>query len=265
MKKGYIDVPEGQMHYRMEGRGDPLVLLHQAPLSSEEFMDMIPVLSRHFLVIAPDMMGHGNSDDPPSEFAMADYERCLLRFLDALDIEAPLLFGNHSGGALALSAAVNHPGRVKKLIVSGEACVSTERVAAFLESLKTKPLSREVPMTEDGAFLVDAWNRYKALAPSAKPEVRFKPFIIGQAARIRPYDAHYAVLRWMAEENRLPRVQCPTLVFFPDKDILHSDALVEAAGRYLPGCSTAVIQDAGAMVCFEKPQEVAELIIDFLA
>jgi len=46
MKRAYADIPEGQMHYRIEGNGEPLLLLHSAVRSSAEYNRAIPFLSR---------------------------------------------------------------------------------------------------------------------------------------------------------------------------------------------------------------------------
>jgi len=225
---------------------------------------MIPLLSPHYWVIAPDLLGHGNSDDPPREYEVEDFTRSTAQFMDAIGVEKAHIAGNHSGAALALSITVTYPERVKKLALSGESCTPAEEINAFLESLKTKPLSRELPMTEDGHFLVEAWERYNNLSPRSEPAVRLKPFIIGMAARLRTYDAHHAVLRWMARENRLPKVKCPTLLFSGAEDLFFNQARLESAKSSMPNCQTAVFESAGAMICFEKPQELAQAILAFL-
>lgn len=264
MKKAYADTPEGQIHYLTEGQGEPLLLFHQAPMSSAEWLQVIPVLSPHFRVIAPDMMGHGNSDDPPHEFEMADFMRTTLAFMDALGIRKAVLAGNHSGAALAMSIALNHPDRVSKLIVSCEMLVTPRQIEDFLVSIKGKPMSRDLPMTADGSFLMEAWDRYRPLAPNAPLPVRFRAFIIGQAARQRPYDAHYPVLRWMAQADHLPKLRCPTLIFGAERDLFFNADTLAAAPQRLPGCKTAVIPGAGALSAFEKPQELGQAMLNFL-
>jgi pimeloyl-ACP methyl ester carboxylesterase len=264
MKKGYVTLPEGQMHYRAEGEGEPLLLLHQAPLSGVEFQDIIPLLSRDFTVIAPDLPGHGQSDDLPREYGVEDYARSVVHFMDALGIKKTNLGGNHTGSAVSMSIAVDYPDRVKKLILSGESLIGTSEITAFLKMLESRPMSRDIPMDEAGRFLVEAWERYKALAPAAPLEVRFKPFVIGLAARLRRYDAHLPVFKWMATEDRLPKIKVPTLIFSGDKDIFFNRAVMLAAGERIPGCQVAIIEGGGAMVCFEKPKEVAEVFLRFL-
>lgn len=264
MKKGYVSIPEGQIHYRTEGEGEPLLLFHQAPMSSEEWDAVIPILGKHYRVVAPDMIGHGNSDDPPREYEMVDFTRTTLQFMDALGIQKAIVCGNHSGAALSLSLAVNAPERVSKLVVSCELLISPEQINVFLEKLKQTPMSRDLPMTADGSFLAEAWERYKQLGPQAPLPVRFKPFIIGQAARMRPFDAHYAVFRWMAEADHFAKVKCPTLVFGAEHDLFFSIPLLESALKRVADCQITVIKEGGALCAFQKPRELATAILDFL-
>lgn len=264
MIKGYVNLPTGQVHYRMEGSGEPVLLLHQAPMSSAEFSDIIPFLSKDFRVIAPDLPGHGQSDDLPREFELEDYAESIMRFMDSLGVSKANIGGNHTGSAISMYIAVNYPERVKKLILSGESLIGIAEINSFIEALKTRPMSRDIPLDESGHFLVETWERYRPLAPNSPPEVRFKPFIIGLAARLRRYDAHLPVFRWMAKEDRLPKIKSPTLIFSGDKDLFYSEKLMQSAPSRIPGCKIAVINDGGAMVCFEKPREVASVFLRFL-
>lgn len=264
MKKAYAELPDGtQIHYVTEGQGEPLLLFHQAPLCWEEWAGVIPLLSPHFRVIAPDMIGHGNSDDPPRECTMADFTRTTLQFMDAIGVRRAILCGNHSGAALAMSIAVHHPERVERLVLSVEMLVNRQMIEAFLEKLKGKPLSRELPMTADGSFLVQAWERYRALTPTGPLPVRFRAFVIGQAARQRPYDAHHAVLHWMAEADHFAKLRCPTLVFGAENDLFFNREMLDAAPQRLPGCRTVVIRDAGALSAIEQPQALGAAILAF--
>ena len=57
MKRAYVDIPEGQLHYRMEGEGEPVILLHMAVASSDEFVRPMYFLSRSYCTIAMDFLG----------------------------------------------------------------------------------------------------------------------------------------------------------------------------------------------------------------
>ena len=79
--KHYADLSGGQLHYVTAGEGDAVLLLHQAPLSHAEFLETIPLLAKHFKVIAWDAPGHGASFIPPEEFGFLDYLGVLDEFV----------------------------------------------------------------------------------------------------------------------------------------------------------------------------------------
>ena len=62
MKRAYADIPEGQIHYRIEGDGDPILLLHMAVASSDEYTRVMHFLSQRYRAIALDFLGTGDSD-----------------------------------------------------------------------------------------------------------------------------------------------------------------------------------------------------------
>jgi pimeloyl-ACP methyl ester carboxylesterase len=264
MKKGYVNIPEGQIHYRTEGSGPPLLLFHMAPMSSEEFNDLIPLLSGKYQVVAPDLPGHGESSDPPHEYAVAEYSRAILAFMDALRIRKAHLAGNHTGSTVALYLATEHPDRVERLIVSGENLMPREKVQEAIDAFKKTPMLRDMPMDEEGKFLQTAWVVYRSLlAPGAPLPTRFRPFIIGLKSRLHGYDAHLAAYNAMLE-GRLARVKQPMLIFSGDKDLyFNRKDLEEAAVKY--HCQVAVIQGASIMSMWEKPAEVARAFLDFLS
>lgn len=261
MKKGYVDIPEGQVHYRTKGSGEPLLLLHQAPLSSVEFDDVIPILAQDYRVVAMDTLGHGNSDNPPREYEVEDFARSVISFLDALGIDQTSIVGHHTGAAIAAEVATTYPKRVDKLILSGiGGSWKPEELQAFL----SQPMSRDLPMTEDGYFLIKTWQTYKSLAVlGSNPQLRFKPFIVGLEARTRPYDAHYAVFR-SGYKSRLSLIKSPTLLINGSEDLFFDQNQLESYKNLIPHCVTRVIEGSGAMICFEKPEEFAEAILSFL-
>lgn len=267
MKKGYIDLPEGQIHYRTDGSGKPLLLLHQAPLSSAEFNEVIPILSQYYWVIALDVPGHGCSDDPPREYEVEDFARSIINFLNAWGIDKTSIVGHHSGAAFAVQIASTYPERVDKLVLSGFGLPPPVEKQPLTKAkvYLSKPLSRELTMTEDGHFLAETWERYKHLvALGTSPQVMFKPFIVGLEARLRPYDAHAAVFR-SGIKSRLTFIKCPTLLISGSDDIFVNQERLEYLHSLIPNCTIGgFIEGGGAMVCFEKPEEFAQAILDFI-
>ena len=117
MKRAYVDIPEGQIHYQIEGSGEPLVLLHQANFSSDEFVKLMPILGKHYQVIARDMLGYGMSDVNPPDYEIEDYARADISFLNALGIRRASLVGAHTGSSIAVEISIAHPEMVDKLVL----------------------------------------------------------------------------------------------------------------------------------------------------
>lgn len=262
MRKCYLDLPQGQLHYRIAGSGKALFLLHQSPMSGVEWDDIIPLLSDEFMVVAPDMAGHGQSYEPDS-MSMELLTDATVQLMDALELDSVYLAGNHSGGALASSIATKYPERVDKLAISCEMLITKAQIEQFLAAIKSKPLSRDIPMDGEGKFIAEAWLRYEALAPTAPLEVRFKPFVNGQLARLRRFDIHEMVMDWMASDQWPEKIVCPTLVFSAEHDLFYSEALLATGPERIKDCQTALVTDAGAMCTFEQPEQVASILRKF--
>ncbi|MBW2334449.1 MAG: alpha/beta hydrolase [Deltaproteobacteria bacterium] len=257
MTKGYADIPEGQVSYRSEGSGQPLLLLHQTPWSFEEYSLMIPILARTHHVIAMETLGYGYSDDPPREYEVEDFARSVVSFLDALNIAKTSIVGHHTGAIIATEVASAYPERVDKLILSG---------LPYREPKDWEPLMKEIESqmkspTEDGSFLIDLWNwiRSTSLKPEMKLLIRF--FIFNLDSYTRTYDAHFSMARYNIKP-RLPLIKSRTLALSGSDDFFIDE--LEAIKKAIPRCQTKVIEGTGSALCLEKPEEFASVILEFL-
>ena len=106
MKRAYADIPDGQIHYRTEGSGEPIILLHMVCSSSDEYTRVIPFLSKTYHPIAMDFLGYGESDKPKFEYQIADHARTVGSFMDSLGIEKASVVGHHSGATVGAEFAV---------------------------------------------------------------------------------------------------------------------------------------------------------------
>ena len=136
MKRAYIDTPAGQVHYRMQGVGEPLLLLHQAKTSSDEYVLMMPILAKTHQIIAMDTLGYGNSDAPSKVRPLVeDYAHNVVDFLDALGIKRASIFGHLTGAGIAVEVAAANPERVNKLILSNCPFYTPDERKARLKTL----------------------------------------------------------------------------------------------------------------------------------
>ncbi len=103
--------------------GTPVILMHGSGPGVTAYANwrgVIPAVSEHFHVYAPDMVGFGFSDRPEGfEYGCQKWADQVVDFMDALGIEKAHLVGNSFGGSNALRIATQHPERVEKLVLMG--------------------------------------------------------------------------------------------------------------------------------------------------
>ena len=259
MKRAYIDIPEGQIHYRTEGSGEPLLMLHQTALSSDEFSEVIPVLGKSYRVVAMDTMGYGNSDMPPREYKVEDYAQSIIHFLDALDIKKTNLVGHHTGAAFAVEIAATHPERVDKLVLSGCPYVAREVRKDWLEHPRYKPME----IKADGSHLAEWWNYYSSRWFHLRPELiqRILADYLKAGLGTKAVAAYWAIYRYDIEP-KLPLIKNPTLLISGTYDTFHDR--LEATKKLIPHCRTHIIEGTHDHPAWEKPDEFAQTIIEFL-
>src|SRR5216683_5180323 len=114
----YAEVNGINLYYEIHGAGRPLVLLHGGLGSGEMFGPVMPELTEHHQVVAPDLQGHGRTADidrPLDIRLMADDIAALI---DHLGLDKPDVVGYSLGGGVALQTAIKYPGLVRRLVAA---------------------------------------------------------------------------------------------------------------------------------------------------
>ena len=120
ISRHFATVDGVQVHYRLAGEGPPVVLFHQSPRSSAEYLHLIEKLAVDFTVIAPDNPGNGISDPLPLEtVTMRDIAEHYGRFLDTIGLTSVTCYGFHTGGAIALEVARRRPDIMNLCVSAG--------------------------------------------------------------------------------------------------------------------------------------------------
>ncbi len=108
-----------QLHAAEAGTGEPLVLLHGNGEDGSYFVHQIEYFSRRYRVLAVDTRGHGKSPRGGAAFTIRQFAEDLYAFLEERNLERVNLLGFSDGGNIALSFAIRHPERLKRLILNG--------------------------------------------------------------------------------------------------------------------------------------------------
>ncbi|MEV4601931.1 haloalkane dehalogenase [Amycolatopsis sp. NPDC049253] len=182
------------VYHRETGRGAPFVFLHGNPTSSYLWREVLPAVGGGRL-LAPDLIGMGDSGKPPLAYTFDDHARHLDAWFDALGLGEIVLVGHDWGGALAFDFAARHPGRVRGVAFT-ETIVKPLTWAEFpaagrelFRALKTPGVGERMVL-DDNVFLRELLpgSVSRALAPADSQEY------------LRPYPTR---------ESRLPLLQWP--------------------------------------------------------
>jgi pimeloyl-ACP methyl ester carboxylesterase len=103
--------------FRMMGSGPPLLLIHGIGDNSGTWLDVIPRLAERHTVIAPDLLGHGESAKPRADYAIAAYACGMRDLLGVLEIDQVSVVGHSLGGGIAMQFAYQFPERCERLVL----------------------------------------------------------------------------------------------------------------------------------------------------
>lgn len=262
LDRRYCQTPFGQVHYWVTGSGPCLTLIHQSAQSSVEYERIAPLLADAFTVVGLDLPGHGRSDNPDHELELEELTDAAVAVLDDLSVEQTHLLGHHGGVMVTIDLANRHPDRVGKVIHSGGGTRNEEQMSA----LKNTPMTRDLPMDENGDFLKQTWAVYRKMsATKTPPEITALPFAVGFQARLRPFDMHHALYRWDGEKAR-EVYDKETLLVRGTEDLYSGDVAARHAqmSQQSPGSTYVEIPDGGAWLFYEQPEALAKVINAFL-
>ena len=255
IKRALVETPNGMMHYRYCGAGEPLLMMHQTADSSREFTRAMPLLGERYSVIALDTLGYGDSDPVPGRWEMGDFADSVAAFLDVISVPRCRVVGNHTGAGIAVELAARDPERVSALIAIG----LTLWDAADRERIRDL-LFQSIEVKADGSHLLEYWERaHYAYDPAL--EVVQRGFV--DYMKAADYQSAYHAVFTYDMAPRLPLVQCPTLVMTGEHDGL--DQHTKPAAALIPNGQALTIPGAHLHLADSHTERFVEIIFDFFA
>jgi len=220
--------------------GPPLVLVHGLGVSSRYLLPTARALARRFDVYAIDLPGSGRSERPADPLNLAQSAQVLLRWMDENHLKRPSFLGNSMGCQVLLELAVAAPERVDRLVLVGP--TADPRWRSF---------ARQVPR-----WLLELFREPLSLLPILlRDYLTFGPLRFLRTARFALADR---------PEDKLTRVQAPTLVVRGERDAFVSDTWVKQCASLLPVATTATVPDAAHAVNYSAPEALAQVVAPFL-
>lgn len=131
----FVDTNGMRMAYRVQGAGDPLLLLHGFGDTDAVWDPIVTELASDYRVILPHLRGHGQSTNPSGEFTHRVAAQDVLGLLDALGIERVRAAGHSTGGMTLLHMATTAPDRVSAMAVLGATTYFPEQARQMMRML----------------------------------------------------------------------------------------------------------------------------------
>jgi pimeloyl-ACP methyl ester carboxylesterase len=258
--------------YRDEGVGEVLLLIHGMGGSSASWREVVPELSKKYRVIAPDLLGHGQTDKPRGDYSLGAFAVWLRDFLDALGIRNVTLIGHSLGGGIAMQFAHQHRDYCRRLVLISSGGLGSD-VGRLLRMLSLPGAELVLPLISSRPAIAVG----NALQARSSHEVsRFSETWRAQAA-LSNRDNRRAFLRTLRSVvdhrgqsvcalNRLHfNADLPALIISGEQDRVIPVAHARAAHEALPNSRLHVLPGVWHHPQVERPITVATLIDDFIA
>lgn len=275
-----IEVREIRLHghnvtYRSGGQGPVLVLLHGIAGSSVTWQEVMPALAEHFTVVAPDLLGHGQSAKPPSEYSLGGFASSVRDLLAVLGHQRATMAGHSLGGGIAMQFAYQFPEMCERLVLIASGGLGREvhpllRAAALPGAEWALPLlcSRGLRGTVDGIARLagraglrtatdvrELWRGYLSLFDAAARQA----FLLTLRALVDIGGQRASALDRLYLASNLP-----TLIVWGKNDPMIPVAHAEAARSALPMSRLEIFPNAGHFPHLEAPLAFVGALVDFM-
>jgi pimeloyl-ACP methyl ester carboxylesterase len=218
----YADVNGLSLYYEEQGSGEPLVLLHGGIGASEVWTASAPALAAGRRVITVDLQGHGRTPDIDRPLRPEQLADDIAALIGDLGLERADVLGYSLGGEVALRLAIQHPGRLRRLVVVS---VPFRRDGSHPEVVAAMDA-----MSADAAEMMKQsplYAHYSQVAP--RPEDW--PVLIGKTSELLKVDYDWG--------DELTAIEAKTLLVFADADSIRPAHIVEFFGRLGGGLGDA--------------------------
>jgi len=261
----FIEAGGFRFHVQLLGEGPVLLLLHGTGAATHSWRDLAPLLARDFLVVAPDLPGHGFSGPPRSSLTIEIMAAATRALLDRLGLLPGLIVGHSAGAAIGARMLIEEPGLARGLVSLNGALLPFPGVAAELfpglaRLLFLNPFTPRLFALQSG-FIDPA--RFLQRSTGSRIDARG----VRHYARLFGRPGHVsAALEMMANwdlkalKRDLPRLACPLLLVAGSNDLAVPAASVHEVAALVPGATIEILSGLGHLAHEEAPEQVATLI-----
>jgi non-heme chloroperoxidase len=228
--------------------GTPVLLLHGYSDSWFSFSRILDLMPPELRLIIPDQRGHGDSERPANGYTPEKFAEDAVALLDVLSISAATVIGHSMGSFVAQRLALLAAKRVTRLVLAGSAASADNEVVRGLV-----PLVQSLTDPVDPTFVREFQSStiYRPV-----PDVFFER-VIAESLKLpaRVWEAVLAGLLDLPILLDTAAIQCPTSIFWGDRDAIFGRSDQDELLRRIPGARLHVFTECGHDPHWEAPDE----------
>ena len=276
LERHEIELHGHAVTYRTAGSGPVLLLLHGIANSSETWEPVATALAERFAIVAPDLLGHGQSATPRGDYSLGAHASGVRDLLTALGHEHVTVVGHSLGGGIAMQFAYQFPERCERLVLVSSGGLGREvhlllRAAALPGADWVLPVLTSSSVQGIGRGVAKAL-RLGRVAPDGDLAVLARGFASLNSKGSREAFLHTvrSVIepsgqRVSARDRLHLAAVLPTLIVWGERDSIIPASHGREAHEAMPGSRFEVFDGAGHMPHHDDPERFAAILTDFCA
>ena len=271
----YVTLHGHTVAYRTAGNGPVLLLVHGMAGASDTWRHVLPALARRFTVVAPDLLGHGATAKPRTEYSVGAHANVLRDLMATLGHARATVVGHSLGGGIAMQLCYQFPERCERLVLVSSGGLGRE-VSGLLRGLSVPGVEQLFPLVcspalRDAARRVVDWigNRFVRPSPVAEEIFRSWSALADDDTRRAFFRTLRAVIdaggQSVCATDRLYLAGLvPTLVVWGGADTLIPVQPGAAAHDASAGSRFVVFDGVGHYPHCEAPARFVDTLLDFV-
>ncbi len=266
----FVEIDGMQVHYRIEGKGMPIVLIHGTGASLHTWDDWTLKLKENYQVIRMDLPAFGlTGPNKSGDYSIKQYTQFLEEFVVKMKLDSMFLAGNSLGGNIAWNYASKNPEKVQKLILVDASGLPTNKPQPWIFKMaKTPVLSKLFLYITPRSIIEDNLKQvYEDDTKISDAQItRFHDMALREGNRKAFVDRAKIdfTISEASKKEQLQNIQTPTLLIWGAKDTWIPLDNGKRMDALLPNSKLVVLQNSGHVPMEENPIESFKVLNDFL-
>jgi pimeloyl-ACP methyl ester carboxylesterase len=254
-----MKIDGAEYHFRTSGSGEPVLLLHAFPLSSEAFWPQLDAPPAGCRIICPDHRGFGQSA-PKGALTIESMAADAFRLLDALGLYSAVIGGVSMGGYVAMAMLRLDPARVKGLVLIDTQALADDQAGKD----RREATAKDVEANGMAPLVTQLLPRL--LSDDVKPYLRSRvEGIMRSANPVATAAASRAMAKRDDSREILARYSGPALVVVGERDVITPLDKAVQMTELMPKSRLVKLDGAGHLANLEAPQAFSDELADFVS